>query len=56
MSRLLLGLAVPFVLGAGGELPKDWKPYHSKEGRFQVVLPGVPLEYGVWIRRSSWLL
>lgn len=44
MRRLYLGFALPLLLGAGGEAPKEWKPYQSKDGGFQVILPGKPLE------------
>jgi hypothetical protein len=45
MKRLIIGLAAPwFLMGAGGELPKEWKVHESKEGGFEVALPGLALE------------
>ena len=45
MKRLfLITLALPVLLGAAGEAGKDWKPFHSKEGGYDVLVPGIPLE------------
>ena len=44
MYRICLGLTLPLLLTAAGEPAKDWKPYHSKEGGFEVSFPGKPLE------------
>ncbi|MFO0966967.1 MAG: hypothetical protein U0793_15450 [Gemmataceae bacterium] len=45
MKRLLvIILALPFVAGAAGDAGKDWKPFHSKEGGYDVLVPGIPLE------------
>lgn len=40
MGRFFLGMTLPLVLGvAQDDLPKNWKPFTSKEGGFTVALP-----------------
>jgi hypothetical protein len=45
LSRLCLSLTLPLVLGgAPGDLPDGWKLLTSKEGGFEVALPGTPIK------------
>jgi len=46
MYRIGLGttLLIPLVLAAAGGPAKEWMPYLSKEGGFEVTLPGKPVE------------
>jgi len=44
MSRIVFTLALPFLLGAAGDAGKDWKPFLSKDGGYEVLVPGIPLE------------
>jgi len=41
LTRLLLGVSLPLVLGANVD---DWKPLTEKEGGFSILFPGTPTE------------